>query len=216
MRPDAMMPPCGVYLVTPDEHDTARLVARVAALLPGRPALLQYRNKVASPALQRDQARALLALCTDFGTPLVVNDDWRLAAELGAAGAHLGGDDGDLAQARAALGPGSILGASCYDSLERAAAAATAGASYLAFGTCFASGTKPLARRAPLSLFAQARPFGLPTVAIGGISTDNGGLAVDAGANLLALIAGVFDAPNPLAALRTLTSLFPPSPDDET
>ncbi len=216
MRPDATMPPRGVYLVTPDEHDTARLVARVAVLLPGRPALLQYRNKAASPALQRDQARALLALCIDSGTPLIVNDDWRLAAELGAAGAHLGGDDGDLAQARAALGPGSILGASCYDSLQRAATAAAAGASYLAFGACFASGTKPLAHRAPLSVFGAARPLGLPTVAIGGISTDNGGLAIAAGASLLAVIAGVFDAPNSLAALRTLTSLFPPSPNDET
>jgi thiamine-phosphate pyrophosphorylase len=144
--------------------------------------------------------------------PLVVNDDWRLAAEAGAAGAHLGGDDGDLAQARRTLGDAAILGASCYASLERAAAATGAGASYLAFGACFASGTKPLAARAPLSLLAEAAAFGLPRVAIGGVTTDNASLAIAAGADLLAVIGGVFDAGDPVAALRALQRAFAAAP----
>ena len=207
------MPRCGVYLLTPDEPDTGRLLARLAPLLAERPALLQYRNKAASPALRREQAQALLAECARHGVPLVLNDDWRLAADLGAAGAHLGGDDGDLSDARRALGGGAILGASCYDSLARAERATVAGASYLAFGACFASGTKPLARRAALSLFLRARPLGLATVAIGGITADNAPMALAAGADLLAVIGGVFDAADPVAALRALQSIFhlPPS-----
>ena len=202
------MPPRGVYLLTPDEPDTGRLLARLAPLLAERPALLQYRNKVASPALRREQAHALLAECRRHSVPLVLNDDWRLAADLGAAGAHLGSEDGDLAAARAALGKAAILGSSCYDDITRAEVAARAGASYLAFGACFASGTKPLARRAALSVFLRARPLGLPTVAIGGITADNASIALAAGANLLAVIGGVFDAADPVAALRALQSNF--------
>ena len=198
----------GVYLLTPDEPDTGRLLARLAPLLAERPALLQYRNKAASPALRREQARALLADCGRYAVPLVLNDDWHLAADLGAAGAHLGSDDGDLKAARAALGQAAILGASCYDAIDRAQFAAAAGASYLAFGACFASGTKPLARRAALSLFGQARRLGLPTVAIGGITADNAPVAVAAGADLLAVIGGVFDADDSVAALRALQSAF--------
>jgi len=201
----------GIYLLTPDEPDTGRLLARLAPLLAERPSLLQYRNKAASPALRREQARALLAQCETHAVPLVLNDDWRLAADLGAAGAHLGSDDGDLAAARAALGEAAILGASCYDAMHLAETAAAAGASYLAFGACFASGTKPLARRAALSLFGQARRLGLPTVAIGGITADNAPVAVAAGADLLAVIGGVFDADDPVAALRALQSAFNPT-----
>jgi thiamine-phosphate pyrophosphorylase len=205
------MPARGVYLLTPDDPDTGRLAARVAALLAAGPALLQYRNKSADPALRRAQVRALLPLCAARGIPLVVNDDWRLAADEGAAGAHLGGLDGALAEARQALGADAILGASCYASLDRADAATRAGASYLAFGACFASGTKPDAPRAPLSLFADAARFGLPRVAIGGITADNAPGAIAAGADLVAVIGAVFDAPDPLAALHALQACFTPA-----
>src|SRR5690606_14665096 len=117
--------------------DTARLHARVSAVV-AQAAWLQYRNKAAGAALRREQIEALLPLCRAHGVPLIVNDDWELAAMLGADGAHLGADDGDLRAARDALGDAALLGASCYDSLERAAAAADAGASYLAFGAFFA------------------------------------------------------------------------------
>ena len=71
--------------------------------------------------------------------PLIVNDDVALAVAVGAAGVHLGRDDDDVAAARAALGAGAIIGVSCYDSLERARAAAAAGADYVAFGAFFPS-----------------------------------------------------------------------------
>lgn len=211
MNAQAMQPRRGVYLLTPDEPDTARLLGRLAPLLAGGAvALLQLRNKDARPALLRQQALALLPLCRAAQVPLIINDDWRLACAIGAAGAHLGEHDGELGVARAALGPDAILGASCYGDLERAGRAAAAGASYLAFGAFFASGTKPLAQRVPLSLLGQARQLGLPTVAIGGISPDNAGSVIAAGADFIAVLGAVFDAPDPAAIMRALNLYFPP------
>ncbi len=208
MKPSSPWPRRGLYLITPDEPDTGRLMARLALALAAGPALLQYRNKAANAPLRREQATEILGLCRGLGLPLVINDDWQLAAELGADGAHLGGDDGSLAAARAALGPDTILGASCYDELARAHDAAAQGASYIAFGAFFPSGTKPLARRAAPGLLAASAGLGLPRVAIGGITPDNGASLVAAGADLLAVIAGVFDAPDPAAAVHAYRRCF--------
>jgi thiamine-phosphate pyrophosphorylase len=197
----------GLYLITPDEHDTARLRARVQPVLAGA-ALLQYRNKAADAALRRAQLAMLLPLCRVAGVPLLVNDDWRLAAELGADGAHLGEDDGALAEARATLGPDAILGVSCYDDIARAGIAAMAGADYLAFGAFFPSPTKPGARRATPRLLRDAARFGLPRVAIGGITPDNARTLVTAGADMIAVISAIFDAPDPIAAASAYRACF--------
>ena len=109
----------GLYLVTPDEPDSARLRARVAPLLPFA-TWLQYRNKAATATLRTEQAAMLQALCAARGVPLVVNDDPRLAASVGAAGVHLGEDDGAIATARALLGERALVGVSCYDDPRRA------------------------------------------------------------------------------------------------
>ena len=113
------MPPGGLYLLTPEEADSGRLRARVEPVLAAGAALLQLRCKDGDRARRRRHAEALLPACGALGVPLLINDDWRLAADLG-LGAHLGEQDGELRDARAALGPGAILGASCYDDLERA------------------------------------------------------------------------------------------------
>jgi thiamine-phosphate pyrophosphorylase len=203
----------GLYLITPDEGDTARLLARVREVI-AEAALLQYRNKHADGLHRREQVMALLPLCREAGVPLVVNDDWRLANELGADGAHLGEDDGELAAARDLLGDGAILGASCYDDIARAEHAAAAGASYLAFGAFFPSPTKPDARRATTRLLQASARFGLPRVAIGGITPDNARQLVEAGADLVAVISGVFDAPDPAAAARAYRACFTHSHPD--
>lgn len=197
----------GLYLVTPDEPDTSRLLARAGAVIEGA-ALLQYRNKSAGPRLRAEQAAALLPLCRAAGVPLVINDDWRLAHAIGADGAHLGEDDGIVRDARALLGASAILGVSCYDDIARAQAARDAGASYLAFGAFFPSSTKPLARVAQPGLLEQAAALGLPRVAIGGITPDNGRQLVEAGADMLAVISGVFDAPDPAAAATAYLACF--------
>ena len=207
MRPKGLR---GLYAVTPDGPDTADLLTRVEKALRGGTRLLQYRNKHADAALRREQAAALAALCHAYLARLVVNDDLRLALEVGADGAHLGREDGDLAAARAALGPGKILGVSCYNDMARAREALRSGADYIAFGSVFASATKPGAVPAPLTLLAQAKAeLGLPVCAIGGITLHNAPQLIAAGADLLAVITDLFEAPDIQARAAAYTHLFP-------
>lgn len=200
----------GLYAITPDEADGERLLERVRAALEGADAgcwaALQYRNKLAGTTQRLAQARALAALARAKAVPFIVNDDVRLALEIGADGVHLGREDGDLAAARRLL-PGRLLGASCYDSLEAARAAVAAGADYVAFGSVFPSYTKPGAVRAPLSLFREARALGVPLVAIGGIDLHNAPEVLRAGADAIAVISALFDAPDVAAQARAFARL---------
>ncbi|MFO0394546.1 MAG: thiamine phosphate synthase [Lysobacteraceae bacterium] len=197
----------GLYLITPDDDDSDRLLARVAAVLPAKPALLQYRNKRADATRRFDEARALKALCDAADVPLVINDDWRLALDVDAAGAHLGEEDGDLLEARRAA-PRLVLGASCYDELARAERAVAAGADYIAFGAFFPTQTKTTTRRATPDLLSAAAPLRRSRVAIGGLTPDNAAPLVAAGADLLAVVGAVFGVPEPLAAARRFNALF--------
>jgi thiamine-phosphate pyrophosphorylase len=184
----------GLYAVTPDEQNTDVLLAKVEAALRGGINVLQYRNKRADHKLQTQQARAILPLCRQYQVPFIINDSIKLCLTLDADGVHLGADDGNLAEARARLGEGKILGASCYNRLDLALAAAEAGADYAAFGACFASGTKPNALVAPLDLFTQARQsIGIPLVAIGGINLENAAQVIEAGANAVAVVGALFN-----------------------
>ena len=203
-------PSSGLYAITPDEADSSRLLERVEVVLLAGAAWLQYRNKSADANLRALQARLLQPACARHGVPLIINDDWRLAAAIGADGVHLGEEDAELATARAALGPNAIIGASCYDNLELARAAVAAGADYVAFGAFFPSPTKPNSRVAKPVLLSEAASLGVPLVAIGGITPDNGASLIDAGADLLAVISGIFDATDPGAATRAYLSCFTP------
>jgi len=206
--PSASPAPRGVYLITPDEPDTARLLARTAPLLAAGATWLQYRNKSASDALRREQATALQALCAAHGVPLIVNDDPELAQAVGAAGVHLGGTDGDIGAARSLLGPDAIIGASCYDQLANAERAVAAGASYVAFGAFFPTTTKVTSSRAHPDLLRQSAALGVPRVAIGGLSPDNVGPIIDAGADLLAVVSGIYAAQDPVATQRAYLARF--------
>jgi thiamine-phosphate pyrophosphorylase len=203
----------GLYAVTPDTRDTRALVAGVAACIAGGAAMVQYRAKGASPAFALEQARALAALCRARRVPLIVNDSPELALDAGADGVHLGRDDPDVREARARF-PAAIIGVSCYAQPERAREAAEGGADYVAIGSVFASPTKPAATRAPLDLLGAAKRLsGLPVVAIGGITPANAGLAIAAGADMVAVISAVFDADDVAAASRAFARLFENSPD---
>ncbi|MBI5912355.1 MAG: thiamine phosphate synthase [Betaproteobacteria bacterium] len=200
----------GLYAITPDEPRTDILVDKVGQALRGGASLVQYRNKTAGPELRLEQGRALAALCRAVGAAFIVNDDVALALELGADGAHLGAADGDLAEARRRLGLDKLLGASCYNRIELAEAAAQAGVNYLAFGSVFSSGTKPGAVRAPLAIFAEARrSFALPLVAIGGITLQNASQVFAAGADAVAVISAVFDAADIAERAAGFTRLYP-------
>ena len=201
----------GLYAVTPDLADTRVLLARVAAALAGGASAIQYRNKTASRALQREQASALASLVAASGATFIVNDDPELAREVGADGVHVGEDDADLARARSMLGAApSIIGVSCYNDFARAERAAREGADYIAFGSFFPSPTKPAARRAGTDLIVRARALGVPVVAIGGITAHNAPLLIEAGADAIAVISAVFDAPDSTAAARALAQMFDP------
>lgn len=197
----------GLYLITPDDSDPQRLLARTLPLLPYA-ACLQLRNKRVEDATLRVMGRLLRTACADAGVAFIVNDDPVLAAELEADGVHLGEHDGSLADARARLGSNGIIGVSCYDDPQRARDAAAAGADYIAFGAFFPSPTKPHARRASPDLLRVSAAPGLSRVAIGGITPDNAPALVAAGADLIAVIAGVYDAPDPVAAARACSSLY--------
>jgi thiamine-phosphate pyrophosphorylase len=190
----------GLYAVTPEGGDIER---KVRLALEGGIALLQYRSK----SINRSQAKAVVQLAREFGVPVIINDDVDLALELGADGAHLGRDDGDLHAARKRL-DGKLLGASCYSSPALAHAAVHAGADYVAFGSVFPSPTKPQAVRAPLGLFKEARALGVPLAAIGGITLGNAPQLVAAGADLLAVISDLFEAPDIRQRARDYGKLF--------
>jgi thiamine-phosphate pyrophosphorylase len=200
----------GLYPVT-DASLTgdSNLVAQVAQALRGGAQMVQYRDKTHAPQARMEQAGELLKLCRAVGIPLIINDDLELAERLGADGVHLGRDDPDPLLARRTLGPRAIVGVSCYDSLQRAVEAEQAGADYVAFGRFFASSSKPQAVQATPGLLRQARSrLALPIVAIGGITPENGASLVAAGADMLAVIHGVFGQPDIRLACERFTRLF--------
>jgi thiamine-phosphate pyrophosphorylase len=198
----------GLYAITPATHDTESLAARAEACLAGGARILQYRFKDLPAALAREQALALGAACRRQGAIFIVNDSLELAREAGADGVHLGRGDGDVRHARRAW-PDGVIGASCYADVALARAAAEAGADYVGIGSVFASPTKPGAVRAPLDLLAAARAAsGLPVAAIGGVTLDNAPAAIAAGADMLAVISAVFDAPDVRAAAQGFSRLF--------
>lgn len=206
-----MRPLRGLYAITPG-HDPRGmpLADRVRLAIAGGARLVQYRDKAEDNERRRREVHELLAICRAGGVPLIVNDDLELAVETRADGVHLGRDDPDPSEARRLLGPQAIIGVSCYDQLERARAAQAAGADYVAFGRFFPSATKPQATPASPELLRQARhELDLPLVAIGGITPDNGAALIAAGADLLAVIHGVFGQPDVRAAALAYRRLFP-------
>ncbi len=183
----------GLYALTPECADTARLSAQVRAALAGGASAIQYRNKTGTPALRLEQALALREACSASNAIFIVNDDVELAASVGADGVHLGRDDATVASARRRLGLQPMIGVSCYDSLARADAAVAAGADYIAFGSFFASSVKPGAVRATDALLSGAKQrWNVPVVAIGGITAANAPLLIAAGADAVAVISDVF------------------------
>lgn len=200
----------GLYAITDGTLTPGtRLVTAVEAAIRGGAHLVQYRDKSTDTERRRQEARMLRELCRDHGAGFIVNDDVELALESRADGVHLGRDDAALATARVRLGPRALIGVSCYDSLERAVTAAHAGADYVAFGSFFASATKPGAVHAPLSLLAEARRrLGIPVCAIGGITPDNGAMLIAAGAEILAVVRGVFAEEDVRAAAESYAQLF--------
>ena len=198
----------GLYAVTPGLADPDLLADKVDAALRGGARVVQYRNKGASEQLRQEQAVRIARLCRDAGACFIVNDNIELARKVAADGVHLGKDDEGVGAARALLGPGKLIGVSCYNELWRARDAVAQGADYIAFGSFFPSPTKPGAVRAARDLLRAAKEFSVPIVAIGGITPDNAAGLIEAGADAVAVLSAVFDAPDVERAARRVAGLF--------
>lgn len=200
----------GLYAITPDWTNTTRLVTATEAILAAGGRCLQYRNKTAPAPLRLEQATALRHLTRRYAATFIMNDDVALALAVEADGVHLGADDGDIAAARQRLGGNAIIGASCYQSTALASLAAKAGANYVAFGSFFASPTKPDAPRAIPDLLHKDNS-GLPVCAIGGITTDNAPILIAAGADMLAVISALYNAADITSTTQHFLYLFEPT-----
>lgn len=201
--------PRGLYAVTDSQLSGTALVQRVALAIQGGAVMIQYRDKSADAGRRLWEANDLQMLCQSLRVPLIINDDIELALQCRAAGVHLGKDDAEIERARAMLGDAALIGVSCYSSVQRARDAQSAGADYVAFGSFFASTTKPAAERAELDLLREARAeLTIPIAVIGGITAENGAALVAAGADLLAVVSGVFGATDIRSAARGYAQLF--------
>lgn len=186
----------GLYAITDGQLLAGRFLSYVEAALDGGVTLLQYRDKSNDESRRLREASELLKLCERYKTRLIINDDAELAARLG-VGVHLGQTDGSLPDARALLGHKAIVGATCHGKLELAERAKADGASYVAFGRFFTSQTKPDAPAVPLDLLTQVRAqVKLPIAVIGGITVENAPQLVAHGADLLAVVHGLFGVEN--------------------
>ena len=202
---------CRLYLITPSKLEPkpfADILKR--ALSGGDVASLQLRLKDVSDDTVLRAGEILMPVTQKAGAAFIMNDRPDLAARLGADGVHVGQEDASYADARAALGPKRIVGVTCHDSRHLAIEAAEAGADYVAFGAFFPTETKqPMTRTEPDLIEWWANTMVVPCVAIGGITVANCQPLIDAGADFLAVAAGVWDYPNgPAAAVKAFNTLF--------
>lgn len=182
---------------------------KVSQAIHGGARLIQLRDKSDQSAGRTKVAIELRELCRDHNVLFIINDDVELARIVDADGVHLGCEDTALEDARSVLGKRPMIGISCYNQWSRAIAAQDGGADYVAFGRFFASRTKPKAALADLQLLRDARArLTVPVVAIGGITPDNGSPLIEAGANMLAAIHGIFGQIDTEAAASNYTKLF--------
>ena len=199
----------GLYLVTPNWDDTANLIDYTRAALDAGACMVQYRHKEANAELALEQGAALLDLCRHYQRPLIINDHLDLCLTLGADGAHVGGQDVSVAEARRMLGPDKIVGASCYGDLALAQAAQRDGATYAAFGGFYPSTVKRYTFVTAPALITEAKAsLSIPVVVIGGMTPANAAPLVALGADMVAAITSVYQAPDPVAAVRAFDALF--------
>ena len=196
----------GLYAITQQGLPPASLFEKTQQIVTNGAVMVQYRAKTARDT---SVARRLLEICHAAKTAFIVNDDPELALTIGADGVHLGAQDPDFERARTSLGDDAIIGVSCYNRLDRSIQAQRLGADYVAFGSFFKSLTKPGAQRAHRQLLENAKArLSIPVVAIGGITPENGRSLIDAGADLLAVISGLYASADAASVAASYTALF--------
>ncbi|MEE9411752.1 MAG: thiamine phosphate synthase [Methylococcales bacterium] len=200
-------PSSGLYIITDHSLPDQQIINTTKVALNSGANVVQLRHKTSASV--QSLALELLSLCRQSQVPLIINDDPQLAVQIGADGVHLGKDDADIEQARELLGKQAIIGVSCYNSLPFALQAQSQGANYVAFGRFFSSASKPHATPADINLLSNARSqINIPIVAIGGITPENAGQLVTAGADCLAVIQGIYGHHDPQLATRNYLNIL--------
>ena len=204
------LPPCRLYLITPPQIDDLAAFGHLLAqaLDAGDVAALQIRLKDASDEIISAAVEVLAPIARSRGVAVILNDRPDLAAQLGCDGVHLGQSDMPLKEARALMGNAAMIGVTCHDSRHLAMEAAEGGADYVAFGAFFPTATKDVLTRAdPEILNIWQEMMEIPCVAIGGITAENAQGLAAAGADFLAVSAGVWAHPDgPVAAVKALNA----------
>jgi thiamine-phosphate pyrophosphorylase len=203
-------PPCQLYLISPLDVG-GDFPQRLEAALSGGPvAAFQFRVKGVDQHEAARLAEPLQRICEAHEVAFIVNDDMALAKRIGADGVHLGQRDGDPREARALLGPSAQIGITCHDSRHLAMDAGEAGADYVAFGAFFPTSTKETTHRPDPSILSWwSRLFEIPSVAIGGVTPENGRALVEAGADFLAVCNAVWGHPEgPAAAVAAFQGIL--------
>ncbi len=186
----------GLYAITDENLITEENFEQTVELaLQGGTKIIQYRDKSNNHKKRLQQSSILQSLCKKHNATCIINDDIDLAKSVNADGVHLGKDDASISHARQILGKNSIIGVSCYNSLDAAIEAEKNGADYVAFGAMFSSPTKPNARIAKLALITQAKQkLNVPVCTIGGITINNIHQLTEQGADMTAVISSLFSS----------------------
>jgi thiamine-phosphate pyrophosphorylase len=199
----------GLYAITDSRFKGDDIAQQVLKAIRGGARIIQYRDKSNDAALRLQEATAIAETCKTNNVIFIVNDDIELAKTVNADGVHLGHTDASFEKARELLGDDVAIGVSCYADIDRAKAAQSLGASYVAFGRFFNSSTKPNAPAVSLDVLVEAKKqLNVPVVAIGGITQDNGAPLINSGADMLAVVNGVFGAPDITLAAQSICNLF--------
>jgi thiamine-phosphate pyrophosphorylase len=202
---------CRLYLISPPKLSAANFVTPLREALDGGDvASFQLRLKDVDDDVIRRATDLLRPIAQAHGAALILNDRPDLAAELGCDGVHVGQEDASYAEARGTMGPSRIVGVTCHNSRHLAVEAAEAGADYVAFGAFFPTRTKDPKTQADIELLKWwSEMMVVPSVAIGGITVANAPALVEAGADFLAVSAGVWEHPEgPEIAVKAFNSLF--------
>lgn len=201
---------CQLYLISPLNVDGDFPAHLEAALAAGPVAAFQFRVKGIDQHRAAELAVPLKEICARHDVAFIVNDSISLAKRIGADGVHLGQDDGDPREARDILGRDAQIGVTCHNSRHLAMEAAEAGADYVAFGAFFPTTTKDVKHQADLETLELWSQFTeVPCVAIGGITLQNAEDVINAGADFIAVSAGVWNhAAGPAAAVKAFNALL--------
>jgi len=184
----------GIYAIT-DEKLTPldTIVSQVKRALEHGASIVQFREKNSSDEMVEDMCIQLQELCTQAGATFIIDDRAKLVAKIKADGLHIGKDDIALSTAREIVGEDCIIGVSCYGSIHKAKKAQEGGANYVAFGSLFASPTKPHSNVIDLDVIGQAKQeLTIPICVIGGIDASNIAQVVPYQPDMYSMVSGVF------------------------